>query len=361
MKNLILFITLLLSSLSYSQKHSVFGGNIEVTQIGSNQFIISASVQIDSFNVTSMTINAFDNATDTFVKTFTISLDSSAIIPLRYQTHVIDTIYVNYLSDTFSIPNNPNGYYFVNNEFNRIRNVRNFENGNYIFTCQIPDPAISGGNSNPKFVNFNDSLLLILGERKLLNFSCQDNDGDSLNYSIFQPFDSVSTIGGRPFTRVPLKPGHTLMNLFGPGPVCNLNSNTGYVTAGMAILSKYALTVKCEEFRNGVKIGEVQRDITLCPNRVFYSVDENSFSSNLKIYPNPTSSIVNIQADFKKSGTLKASLLDANGRIIQSKEWKLESGKEKNQLDITSVAQGNYFLNINYNNQNNTYKIQKIK
>ena len=343
MKNLILFISLVLSSVSYSQKHSVFGGNIEVTQIGSNQFIMSATVQIDSFHVTSMAINAFDNATDTFVKTFTISLDSSAIIPLRYQTHVIDTIYVNYLSDTFSIPNNPNGYYFVNNEFNRIRNVRNFENGNYIFTCQIPDPAISGGNSNPKFVNFNDSLLLILGERKLLNFSCQDNDGDSLNYSIFQPFDSVSTIGGRPFTRVPLKPGHTLMNLFGPGPVCNLNSNTGYVTAGMAILSKYALTVKCEEFRNGVKIGEVQRDITLCPNRVFYSVDENSFSSNLKIYPNPSNGNFTISIEDYNHSNFNLNVIDITGKLV----YNQQISSPQTSINLENFNKGIYFVQLN--------------
>lgn len=83
--------------------------------------------------------------------------------------------------------------------------------------------------------------------------------------------------------------------------------------------------------------------------------------NDLTIYPNPTTAIVNIKPDFKKPGTLKVTLLDANGRVIEYNEWKLESGREENQLDINHLAQGNYFLQINFNNQKNTYKIQKIK
>ncbi|MGB1040670.1 MAG: hypothetical protein ACPGVD_07345, partial [Flavobacteriales bacterium] len=265
MKNLILFITLVVSSISYSQKHSVFGGNIEVTQIGSNQFIMSASVQIDSFNVSSMAINAFDNATDTFVKTFTISLDSSAIIPLRYQTHVIDSLYVNYLSDTFNLSNNPNGYYFVNNEFSKIKGLNNFENANYIFTCQIPNPAILAGNTNPRFSNFHDSLHIIINEIRNLNFSCFDSDGDSLKYSFIQAYDAFFSIGtgSRPFNLISFRPAYNLLNLLGPAGIGSINTNNGFTSIKAIQFGKFTLAVRCEEFRNGIKIGEVVRDLQL--------------------------------------------------------------------------------------------------
>lgn len=83
----------------------------------------------------------------------------------------------------------------------------------------------------------------------------------------------------------------------------------------------------------------------------------------MSIYPNPTAAIVNIQPQFNKAGTMQIRLIDAMGKTIVRQEYKLSSGTEKQQIDISGFAIGNYLLNVNYTNNNttlkNTYKIQK--
>lgn len=87
----------------------------------------------------------------------------------------------------------------------------------------------------------------------------------------------------------------------------------------------------------------------------------NITQDELRIYPNLTSAIVYIKSNFKESGILKGSLYDVNGSFIQNDEWKLLNGAEINQLDISHLAQGNYYLHLNFNNKESTSKIQVIK
>ena len=346
MKNLILFISLVLSSVSYSQKHSVFGGNIEVTQIGSNQFIMSATVQIDSFHVTSMAINAFDNATDTFVKTFTISLDSSAIIPLRYQTHAFDSLFVNYLSDTFSLKNNPNGYYFVNNEFIRKNNLKyrsNIDSGGFIFTCQIPDPAISGGNSNPKFKKLNDSLYLLIGQSVTIDFTCNDLDGDSLDYSLVTPYYTTSINNNKPFGNIAWKPSFSLLNISGPGGYIYIRSTDRKIIARPSAYGCFTLAIKCEEFRNGIKIGEVYRDLIICHGSLFYSVNENSFSAQVYLFPNPSNGNFTISIEDYNHSNFNLNVIDITGKLV----YNQQISSPQTSINLENFNKGIYFVQLN--------------
>jgi hypothetical protein len=85
--------------------------------------------------------------------------------------------------------------------------------------------------------------------------------------------------------------------------------------------------------------------------------------NQMSIYPNPTTAIINIQPQFTTAGTMQLRLVDAMGKIIIQQEDKLSSGTEKQQIDISGLAIGNYLLSVIYtNNQTtlrNTYKIQK--
>ncbi len=84
----------------------------------------------------------------------------------------------------------------------------------------------------------------------------------------------------------------------------------------------------------------------------------------LKIYPNPTVAVINLQAGFQRGGKLKIILTDVQGKTLVQKEFELSSGKEKQQLDLSSFSAGSYLLTVNFKNSetnsNNTYKIQKI-
>ena len=79
----------------------------------------------------------------------------------------------------------------------------------------------------------------------------------------------------------------------------------------------------------------------------------------LNIYPNPSSAIVYLQPQFDKGEELQMTLLDLIGKVIRKTTYQLENGNEKQQIDISSLANGSYLLNINYGEARNSYKILK--
>jgi photosystem II stability/assembly factor-like uncharacterized protein len=84
------------------------------------------------------------------------------------------------------------------------------------------------------------------------------------------------------------------------------------------------------------------------------TLGNNDFSTTkFKVYPNPASSIVNLQTEGLDSYTLKVT--DLSGKVMLTKEF---NGVE-NSLDISSYATGVYFFEINSGSQSETIKIMK--
>lgn len=92
--------------------------------------------------------------------------------------------------------------------------------------------------------------------------------------------------------------------------------------------------------------------------------DVNALSDNLKIYPNPSDNILNIQPDFETGGQLTYQLYDALGRIMLSGEFNLVSGKEKQTISLNQLAASSYVLHLNLNKKgikyNASFNVQKI-
>ncbi|HTN17564.1 MAG TPA: T9SS type A sorting domain-containing protein [Chitinophagaceae bacterium] len=87
-------------------------------------------------------------------------------------------------------------------------------------------------------------------------------------------------------------------------------------------------------------------------------------AEDLSVFPVPASSVLNIKPAFKQGGRLDLLLLDATGRTVLHSEAVLKTGTEMQELNIGSIANGNYMLNISYHAAGNlnrqSYKIQKI-
>jgi len=96
-------------------------------------------------------------------------------------------------------------------------------------------------------------------------------------------------------------------------------------------------------------------------NDIVYFFDNISFSSPIslgledqvifdyKIYPNPTSNIINIQGDISD---LKVIIYDMLGKVLMQSE-------EQESIDISFLKNGTYFLSLTNNSTNSTYKIIK--
>ena len=187
------------------------------------------------------------------------------------------------LSDTRY--NDPEGYYIIWERCCRNYTITNIYSDNpaignrsagQTFYLEFP-PVVKDGqpfiNSSPRlFPPLNDYAC----PRKpyYVDFAGVDDDGDSLVYSLVTPlsthnFEAFPPLFPRPYPETMWKPPFSLQNILGGEPDLKI-SDEGFLTATPTQQGLYVFAVKCEEFRDGEKIGEVRRDfqmlvVDVCP------------------------------------------------------------------------------------------------
>lgn len=87
-------------------------------------------------------------------------------------------------------------------------------------------------------------------------------------------------------------------------------------------------------------------------------------AADLSVFPNPATHILNLQPRFKGKGILVYTFTDVLGRLIFSRELSLDAGNEKQEIDLSGLAAGQYQLDLLWKQKGKTarsiYKIQKI-
>ena len=191
--------------------------------------------------------------------------------------------------------NDPGGYYVVWERCCRNYNITNIytedpNNGGIypriagqIFYLEFPAVVQNG----VPFINSSPQLFPPLRDyacpnrKYFVDFKGTDPDGDSLAYSIVTPINSVERINALPPGNIPnpgpydsvqWKPGFSSHDIMHGNPDLKI-SDDGLLTVTPSPLSRglFVFAVRCEEFRNGVKIGEVRRDFQMlvqdaCPD-----------------------------------------------------------------------------------------------
>ncbi|GAB3244780.1 hypothetical protein GCM10027346_42740 [Hymenobacter seoulensis] len=180
-----------------------------------------------------------------------------------------------------SLYTNPLGYYVVVERCCRNRTISNIskpEDAGQTFYLEFP-PVVKDGqpllNSTPKiFPPLSDYACR--GELFYYDFGGADADGDSLVYELAAPLNGHSS----PFSLAPLPapapypavqwlPGLSLQNQIPGSPALGIDRRTGRLTVRPSQLGLFVFAIKCSEYRQGVKLGEVRRDFQLkvlnCP------------------------------------------------------------------------------------------------
>lgn len=81
------------------------------------------------------------------------------------------------------------------------------------------------------------------------------------------------------------------------------------------------------------------------------STPEAVFSDqNLKIFPNPVKNSLYINPAMGMAGELSIELFDLHGRRILQKAFFLQSGLEKQELDLSSIQVATYMLSVQFKN-----------
>jgi gliding motility-associated-like protein len=174
--------------------------------------------------------------------------------------------------------NDPLGYYVSYQTGNRNGGLININNPLRTgFTFYLEFPALSQNgtvviNSSPHFGTINGEYLC-LGEPFSFAFGGTDPDGDELRYSMVTPLDrrgtNQNTVSSGPYPEVSWVSNYGSTAAMSGSPNLAINARSGQLTVTPDKLGLFVFGINVEEYRNGVKIGEVRRDfqflVVECP------------------------------------------------------------------------------------------------
>ncbi len=164
------------------------------------------------------------------------------------------------------------GYYISYQTRNRNAGLNNIRTPDQVgFTFYLEFPALQQNGqlipySSPHFGPINGEYVCI-GDPFTFPFGGTDADGDELRYSMVTPLDQKGTARGNttgvsagPYPDITWLPGFSAANAMPGSPTLSINAQTGQLSVTATELGLFVFAVNVEEYRKGVKIGEVRRD-----------------------------------------------------------------------------------------------------
>ena len=260
----------------------IAGGDLDVQWISGNDFRVTLNIffdcgsgsQADDDNLT-MTVR--EEGSDNLVSTFNMSRKQINRLSLGDECFRPTSICIEeqIYTGLITLPNNANGYYFAWERCCRSPlNLNLQEDQAMVFYAQIPDPVLK--NSSPKFGSYPANGYMCVNEQNFFDFDVIDADGDELVYSLITPFAGSTTsvfnpvtnqAGTSPYNQVNWQGGYNLNNIVGGATNMAIDPVTGVITCSPSQSGAFTFALLVEEYRNGVKIGEVIRDI------MFFALD----------------------------------------------------------------------------------------
>ena len=135
-----------------------------------------------------------------------------------------------------------------------ITNIAN-PNSNTFYIYATLNNTISPCNNSPTFSN-KPVPFACLGQEFCFNHGAFDADGDSLVYSLITPYQNASTT-------VSYNSPFDANNPLSSNPPVSFNTATGDICMTPTNLEVTVMAVLVQEYRNGVLIGSVERDIQI--------------------------------------------------------------------------------------------------
>jgi Secretion system C-terminal sorting domain len=89
-------------------------------------------------------------------------------------------------------------------------------------------------------------------------------------------------------------------------------------------------------------------------------VNELAENISIQLSPNPTPSEMVINLDSKAAKNLGVTILDLSGRSVITEKWQIQVGENKRSVNLGSLSQGVYMLQITDNQDIVTKKVIKI-
>ncbi len=140
---------------------------------------------------------------------------------------------------------------------------------------------------------------------------------------------------------------------------------TDYGTAGMpkvVVLGDTTHTVYYNQNDATISTSGIQSAINNALTAIAQGVNEvNSAISTIGLYPNPVTTTGTIRIELEKETDLKIELQNYLGqKVAEVFNGKLTKGENKLNLDLSSYANGSYFINICEGNRSRKMKLMVI-
>ena len=286
-------LVLLLFIVSKSFASHIVGGEFELIYTGGNIYRLNLIIYFDVVNG-----NAGARDNQALVRIFRKSDNATMMdvnLPFISQTRVdyfqpecsTGEVVTDRLLYTTTIVladdqyNDPEGYYITWERCCRNYTINNIYSENpqagtryagQAFYLEFPAVVDSNGDT---FVNSSPQLFPPLNDYACPNrpywvdFAGTDIDDDSLVYTLVTPLNTITAAaipnGGPrpgPYPEVQWRPGFGITNILGGNPDLAISTD-GFLSVTPTKEGLYVFAVKCEEFREGTKIGELRRDFQL--------------------------------------------------------------------------------------------------
>lgn len=85
--------------------------------------------------------------------------------------------------------------------------------------------------------------------------------------------------------------------------------------------------------------------------------NHESFVSEMVVYPNPSSEVVNFKFNIKSAQQINIEITDINGKVIRSNNFGKMQGESTQSVNISGIAKGTYFVKINGEQATETRKL----
>lgn len=321
MKTALLSFVILCMSLLHVQAYHIAGGDLTSTWVGGNNFEIRLTLYRDCSNPAAanfdptIIITAYVKNTNALQDSFHLDLNSVNPLALTGAACVPPPTVCMEIGDyvrVISLPPNPNGYYLVWERCCRNSTVTNLQIPDrtpMLFYHEMTDPAIF--NSSPVF-NSPPLPFTCVNQFFRFNFDATDADGDSLVYALTtpiaggnssnmdpNPFSALNSPGGgndycppQPYNDIIWEVGYGVTNICGSNLPLTINSATGLVEGIPDFAGFFAMAVTVYEYRNGIKIGEIKREIEFtvipCTDNTVPNLSPTALNADYEIYETDT-------------------------------------------------------------------------
>ena len=286
-----LFTLLLLVVFPLMASHIV-GGEFELIHLSGNRYQLNLIIYFDKVYGnpgaldTLVTASIYRKSDNHFMTSVFLPLaDSSDVgytIPdcSHGEIQTRKLIYTNAVTLPDDTYNDPDGYFVVWQRCCRNYQITNIysetplgnndpNSAGQTFYLEFP-PVVKNGqpfiNSSPRlFPPLNDYACP--NRPYYVNFAGVDDDGDSLVYSLVDPWNTLSSVSlppaaPGPFPPVKWRPGYGLHNIMNGAPDLRI-TNGGFLTCTPTLKGLYVFAVQVLQFRNKLQIGVSRRDFQM--------------------------------------------------------------------------------------------------